>query len=247
MFIFAAFDCKTNMIRISFTIAVLCLNFMGLTEDKTSSGNHKDISLGNGVFGLYSEVFQLGPKPSFEAFQVAYEGFVFLTDNKIVDNPHFLSIVDFSMASSQKRYWLVDLEKKQVLFNTFIAHGKNTGIEKAERFSNRKNSNMSSLGFYLTKETYLGKHGYSLRLDGLEKGINSNARDRAIVIHQADYVSQEYIENNGRLGRSFGCPALPMEYNQAIIDLIKGKSVFFIYYPSENYFKNSEILDALNS
>ena len=123
-----------------------------------------------------------------------------------------------------------------------VAHGKNSGWEIPKSFSNQSNSYKSSLGFYLTAETYTGKHGLSLRLDGMEKGINDNARKRHIVIHSADYVSYEFTKKIGRLGRSFGCPSLPAKNYNKVIDLIKDKSVIFIYSPQPDYLTKSELL-----
>lgn len=150
-----------------------------------------------------------------------------------------ISIVDFSKPSTEKRFYVIDLKKKKVLFHTWVAHGKHTGKNYARRFSNIEGSKQSSLGFYLTSNPYKGKHGYSLRLNGREKGINHLARQRAIVIHAADYVSPEFIAEHGRLGRSWGCPALPKEVSTAIIKTIKRGSCLFIYANNRQYFRQS--------
>ncbi len=168
--------------------------------------------------------------PKIESFTKALQAFNKLQENgKIKKN--ILTLVDFSLSSKENRLWVIDLNKNLILFQSLVAHGKNSGNEFAEKFSNKGESHQSSLGLYLTGETYMGKHGYSLRLDGQEKGINSNARDRAIVIHGADYVSENFIKQHGRLGRSFGCPSLPSEVSKEIIDLIKDKSCLYVYYP----------------
>jgi hypothetical protein len=146
------------------------------------------------------------------------------------------------MSSNAKRLWVIDLTTNKILYNSLVAHGRNTGDEYAKNFSNAPESYQSSLGFYATGEIYSGKHGRSLRLDGLEKGINSNARDRAVVIHGANYVSNSFIQNNKRLGRSLGCPALPMDLSNEIIQTIKDKSCLFIYYPSKAYKQTSKLL-----
>jgi hypothetical protein len=125
---------------------------------------------------------------------------------------------------------------------SLVAHGKNSGVNYAESYSNQRYSNKSSLGFYVTGETYTGKHGYSLRLKGLESGINDNAYKRAIVIHPAKYVSREFINKFGRLGRSYGCPAIPLENHGEIINMIKGKTCLFIYYPDSFYLSTSSYL-----
>jgi hypothetical protein len=135
------------------------------------------------------------------------------------------------------------MDKNEILFHSLVAHGRNTGDEFANEFSNVTDSNKSSVGFYATGELYNGKHGLSMRLDGLQKGLNDNARQRAVVVHGADYVSESFIKQNKRLGRSQGCPALPVEMNNKIISIIKDKSCLFIYHPS----KNQEILEKLPS
>lgn len=155
------------------------------------------------------------------------------------NNENLLTIIDFTKASTEKRLFVIDLESRQLLFHTLVAHGKNTGFDIAERFSNTSQSLQSSLGFFTTAEPYFGKHGISLRLDGLEKGINDNARARAIVIHGATYVSEGFIDDFGRLGRSWGCPALPVDLAQEIIDLIKDGSCLYIYSDDENYLESS--------
>ena len=179
---------------------------------------------------------------SFEAFQQAYIGFKKLQLQNKLNNSNLLTIIDFTKPSTQKRLYIIDISEKKLIERSLVAHGRNSGSLNANSFSNTPQSYQSSLGFYLTAETYYGKHGYSLRLDGLEKNINDNARDRAIVIHGADYVSESFIEKYGRLGRSFGCPALPKAKSKAIIDVIKNKSCLFIYSASETYAAQSNYL-----
>ncbi len=180
--------------------------------------------------------------PSFECFDIAMNGFNVLKEKGLIQK-NIITLVDFSLSSTAKRLWVIDLDKNEVLFQTLVAHGRNTGEEFAGEFSNTPESNKSSVGFYATGEVYNGKHGMSLRLDGLEKGLNDNARERAVVIHGAEYVSESFIRQNKRLGRSQGCPALPVAMNDKIISVIKNKSCLFIYHPS----KNEEILDKLPS
>jgi hypothetical protein len=169
--------------------------------------------------------------PSFESFSLALEGFQLLKEKGIVKK-NILTIVDFSLASTAKRLWVIDLDQNKVLFQTLVAHGRNTGEDFAQVFSNKAESFQSSLGFYATAEVYNGKHGLSLKLDGLQKGLNDKARERAVVIHGADYVSESFIKQNKRLGRSQGCPAVPVEMNEKIISVIKDKSCLFIYHPT---------------
>lgn len=166
------------------------------------------------------------------AFNLALNGYYDLKFKGLLNNDTLLTIVDFSKVSSQNRLFILDLKNKELVKSTLVAHGTQTGVEMAEDFSNRRYSNKSSLGVYITNETYFGKHGYSLRIDGLSKGLNDNARKRAVVIHGADYVSQDFISRNGRLGRSFGCPAVPMDESKEIIDLIKEGTCLYIYHPT---------------
>ena len=179
---------------------------------------------------------------SFEAFDLAFRGWNEVKDSiGLIHN--VISVIDFSQPSTNKRFYLIDLGTRQVVYQDYVAHGKNTGNLMARKFSNTPHSNQSSLGFYKTGETYHGKHGLSLRLDGLEKGINDKARQRAIVIHSAKYAEESFIRKYGRLGRSFGCPALPAQNYDEIIDLIKGGTLLFIYFPESGYLDKSSILN----
>ena len=181
-------------------------------------------------------------RPNFECFNTALNGFHLLKEKGLVAK-NILTLVDFSLSSNTKRLWVIDLESNKILFHTLVAHGRNTGEEFANEFSNQAESFKSSIGFYATGEIYNGKHGLSLKLDGLEKGLNDKARERQVVVHGADYVSESFIRLNKRLGRSQGCPALPVEMNEKIINVIKDKSCLFIYHPS----KNEEIISKLIS
>jgi hypothetical protein len=181
--------------------------------------------------------------PSHDIFTLAIRGYEKLKKSGI--RKDILSIIDFSIPSTEKRLWIIDIENKKVLFHELVAHGRNTGDNVAGKFSNIPNSNMSSLGFYLTGETYTGKHGLSLYLDGMDSEFNNNARSRAIVIHGADYVSEDFIKTYGRLGRSFGCPALSTGSYKTIIETISDGSCLFIYYPDDEYLKKSMVLNQL--
>lgn len=178
-----------------------------------------------------------------QVFDYSLKGFQKMVDAGKVMNKRIISIVDFSQPSANKRLYIIDLEKKEVLFNTYVAHGKNSGQEMATAFSNTPSSNKSSLGFYLTSHTYNGKNGFSLQLEGQEKGINDNALARGIVMHSADYVNESYIQSQGWIGRSQGCPAVMPALNKPIVETIKEGSCFFIYYPDETYLKRSSILN----
>ncbi|RYY21933.1 MAG: murein L,D-transpeptidase catalytic domain family protein [Sphingobacteriaceae bacterium] len=164
-----------------------------------------------------------------DVFAKAVTGFYNLKLTKNINrDKSILTIVDFSQSSCNKRMWIVDLQNATLLLNTWVAHGQGSGEDLACQFSNTDSSHQSSLGFYLTGEIYNGKHGRSLRLDGMDANYNSNARSRDIVVHAADYVGQDVINSTGRLGRSFGCPAVSPELAPQIIDLIKDKTVLFI-------------------
>jgi hypothetical protein len=152
---------------------------------------------------------------------------------QIAPSRQVLTIIDFERSSSQKRLWVIDLKKQTVLFHSLVAHGRNTGEDMARTFSNREGSEMSSLGFYTTGSTYQGKHGLSLKLHGHDPGYNTNAASRAVVVHGADYVSEQFVRQHGRLGRSQGCPALPVQQSSAIIRAIQGGTVIYAHGPSQ--------------
>jgi hypothetical protein len=177
--------------------------------------------------------------PSLEAIAFAMEGWEKLENQ--LEKP-LLTVIDFTLPSTEKRLWVIDLTSKEIVLNSVVAHGRNSGELTADKFSNMPESYQSSLGFYKTAETYQGKHGYSLRLDGLEKGFNDQARARAIVIHGADYAREEFAKLTGRLGRSLGCPALPTELSAKVIDLIKNGSLIFIYGKDQNYLSKSSLI-----
>lgn len=180
-----------------------------------------------------------------EVFAKAFLGFQQLKKaGKLPENSHLLTICDFSLSSTKKRLWVIDLENKKVLFNSLVAHGKNTGEEFATKFSNTESSYQSSLGFYVTETTYNGSNGYSLKLLGMDAGYNDAALQRAIVMHGADYVSEDFIKSQKRIGRSWGCPAVPRALTEPIINTIKGKNCLFIYYPDQQYLSESEWLKS---
>ncbi|WP_338226342.1 murein L,D-transpeptidase catalytic domain family protein [Algoriphagus confluentis] len=177
--------------------------------------------------------------PSIYALDFALDGYETL-ENTL--DKQILTLIDFSLPSTERRLWIIDLVEEEIVLNTVVAHGRNSGNLMAEKFSNRPESYQSSLGFYKTGETYIGKHGYSLRLDGLEEGFNDQARSRAIVIHGADYAREEFAKVSGRLGRSLGCPAVPSELSKEVIDLIKDGSLLFIFADQEEYLQQSAFI-----
>lgn len=173
---------------------------------------------------------------SFDVFSKAYTGYLNLkAENMVNEKASVLSIADFSISSKLKRLWIIDVEENKLLLNTWVSHGRGSGADMATSFSNTVNSHQSSLGFYVTGEVYYGKHGRSLRLDGMDNGFNSKARERAIVIHGAKYVSAHAIKNLNRLGLSHGCPAVPLELSNTIIDLVKDKTVLYVHANQSNY------------
>lgn len=171
--------------------------------------------------------------PRLEIFKETLSGYWILKEKGLI-HKDILTVIDFTLSSNTKRLWVIDLKTNIVLFHSLVSHGMNSGDEFAYSFSNTVNSLKSSLGFYTTGEIYNGKHGISLRLDGLEKGVNDKARTRGIVIHSADYVSDSFARENKRLGRSSGCPALPTAVTKEIINTIKDKTCLFIYHSSRN-------------
>jgi len=224
---------------------LLLMSFTNLPNNTNSKKNSavaeaKSVSKNASIYNqIDANSFAL---PNFECFSAALDGFHLLKEKGLVQK-NILTLVDFSLSSNNKRLWVIDLDKNIILFQTLVAHGRNTGEEFANEFSNQAESFKSSIGFYATGEIYNGKHGLSLKLDGLEKGLNDRARERAVVIHGADYVSESFIRQNKRLGRSQGCPAIPVEMNEKIINVIKDKSCLFIYHPS----KLEEVMSKLNS
>lgn len=183
---------------------------------------------------------------SYQVFKYAMTGYFNLRQQGKLNDKKLISIIDFTKKSSLKRFYTIDLEALAVKFFTYVSHGKNTGDDEAKSFSNVVHSNQSSLGFYITGETYVGSKGYSLKLDGMEKGYNDRMRERAVVIHNAEYVSEAWIKKYGRLGRSQGCPALPVALGKKIIDVVKNKTMVFAYFNDEQYLQTSSILDASN-
>lgn len=192
----------------------------GLTYDQLSGSKNQ----------LDPQVFDLGVK----AYTCA--------NKRGLESKPVLTIIDYSKPSSQPRMWIIDLAHKKVKYEELVAHGKNSGELVPTHFSNSVNSLESSIGVYKTAYTYYGKDGYSLRLQGLEKGYNSNAMSRAVVIHGADYVSQDMIHKYGEIGRSWGCPAVSENMLKPTINTIKGGTLVFAYYPDRSWLKQSSFL-----
>ncbi len=174
-----------------------------------------------------------------QAIRLAIIGYEKLKMLGKLTNLKYLTIADFSKPSSMERLYVIDMELQKVVLKTLVAHGRNSGTLFAKQFSNKSASYQSSLGFYITGRPYSGKHGTSLALNGIEQGINDKANQRAIVIHGADYVSQDFIQRQGYIGRSQGCPAVPNSQVKGIIKAIEGASCLFVYAPNSNYLSHS--------
>lgn len=177
-----------------------------------------------------------------QAFEFAWKGYQKLRAKGMLAKEGILSICDFSQSSRNKRLYVIDLVSMRVLINTYVAHGRNTGGEFAKSFSNNPNSHKSSLGFYVTRSTYSGAHGLSLKIDGVERGFNDKALKRNIVVHGSEYVGSSFIDRNPFSGRSYGCPAVPDNESAEVINSIKDGSCLFIYYPNKTYISKSQLL-----
>jgi hypothetical protein len=223
-------------------VMALCLVFLlipkiypsnvGVSKTSTISSNDVYVAVSLEGTGLSREVFDL-----------AIKGLRKLESEGQLKNPNIVTIADYSQSSNKKRLYVIDLKNQQLLFNTYVAHGKNTGEEFAKSFSNQEGSLKSSLGFYVTEQTIIGSHtGFALMINGVEKGINDNAVKREIIIHSADYATENFIRQFGRLGRSYGCPVLPPDLIKPIVETIKDGTCLFIYNPDSNYLCASALL-----
>jgi hypothetical protein len=193
---------------------------------------------------LYDELELSSLGLSKQAFEYAYKGYQKLASKNRLDNSSVLTICDLSQPSSNKRLYILDLFDNKVLMTSYVAHGRRSGVSYATRFSNSVRSYQSSLGFYITGSSYNGQHGLALKLTGIEPGFNNLATRRHIVIHGAAYVSDEYLQSNKFMGRSYGCPAVPKDECSEVINLIKDGTCFFIFHPTKKYLKNSRILNG---
>lgn len=230
-------------ILLIFILATALTSFHSVTvsEVKTNTKNTVAIIENNKseTEQLYEDFgFDITNTLNFQAFEQAIQGFETINP----ENKKIITIIDFTLPSTDKRMFVLDIENKEVLYHTIVSHGRNSGEKYATSFSNKHGSYQSSLGFYSTENTYFGGNGYSLVLNGLEKGINDQAKPRAVVIHGADYCSEAIIKSTGRLGRSYGCPALPREINEKVINTIKNGSLLYIYADNKEYITNSQIL-----
>jgi hypothetical protein len=230
------------LIAILFFSSISPCSLHSETLDLTGAKELAAVEEVNAELVLQEKLKEYFPKINPTALQYALNGYYHMLQKNKIKTEKYITVVDFSKPSTQERLFVIDIERMKVVHSSLVAHGRNSGEIFATDFSNEQESYKSSLGFYLTGETYIGKNGFSLKLDGLENGYNTNARERGVVIHGADYVSYDFIEANGKLGRSQGCPALPMEKYQKIISTIKNGSLFFIYQPNYSYLRNSKLL-----
>ena len=218
-------------ILLSFSLmAILAANITASsTSFATSSANvtSQVQHLGQAAPGLNKQVLKL----ALSAYKKA--------DTRGAVKKHVLTVIDYSLPSSKQRMWIFDLNRERLLYNTYVAHGQNSGANTPNHFSNRSSSKQTSLGAYVTRDTYMGSNGYSLNLQGLEKGFNDNAYNRRVVIHGAWYVEPSFIKQTGHAGRSWGCPAIAKTISKPVINTIKGGSVVFAYYPDRNYLSHS--------
>ena len=179
-----------------------------------------------------------------DVFEMALDAASCAVRTGAVSAPETLTVIDYSKPSSERRLWVFDLKAKELVYEELVAHGQGSGANMATQFSNEDESHQTSLGLFVTRDTYVGKNGYSLRLDGLDRGVNDRARDRAIVMHGAPYVSEQFVKANGRLGRSWGCPAISAVVAKQMIDRVKGGGLVFAYYPDAKLLKTSRYLGS---
>jgi hypothetical protein len=234
---------------------LIALFALGILSSNTKGGGTKETSVSKlsltqreAKFNYYAQsIYECIGDSSIneEAFNYALKGHYALKNAGKLKNENELVLIDFTKSSADKRFFIIDLEDETILYKKRVAHGKKSGEVYPTKFSNISESHMSSIGFYVTGNTYNGKYDNSLVIQGQEY-TNSKAEQRGVVIHSADYVTEKYLERNGRLGRSYGCPALPHEDYAEIIDVIKEGTTLFIYYEDKKYLSSSKLLKAEN-
>ena len=214
------------------------------TDNRNVRNKARKALLAEEASELYDQIELKDAGLSKKAFECAFMGYNYLVVHHLLNNENILTICDFSQSSRNKRFYVIDLAEKSLLINTYVAHGRKTGGEFANSFSNRLNSHKSSLGFYITGQEYTGDNGISLKIHGVEKGFNDKAEKRGVVIHGSDYVGGDFLNMNKFCGRSFGCPAVPSNEIEEVIENIKDGSCLFIYHPTKKYLKKSRILNS---
>lgn len=235
--------------RYLFLVLIFILStFLYFSNAQTGLSKERQLALKKAELNikeLYSELNAAQYDLSFTAFRYAYIGYQTMKKQHRLNNKELFSIIDFTKDCNSKRFYTIDLEKMKIVYYTYVAHGKKSGERMATSFSDAVESNKSSIGFYITGNTYNGGNGYSLILHGDEKGYNSNLAKRSVVVHAADYANEDYIARNGRMGRSLGCPALPENIYKQVIETIKEKTMIFAYYNDAKYLKTSKYLNVL--
>jgi len=213
------------------------------TEEIPAASANGNTSLEMASNALYDSLKLQDLGLSKEAMLYAYKGYQYLLNKGVLVKDNIITVCDFSQSSRKKRMYVIDVKHFKVLMNTYVAHGRNSGVDLATKFSNQPESLESSLGFYITKGTYTGKHGLSLKIDGLERGWNDKAEERAVVVHGADYIGENRV-HAAYMGRSFGCPAVPQKEVAKLIDIIKNGTCLFIFHPTSSYLHESKILNG---
>ena len=223
-----------------FYLVLVASSYKVVSADETLTTNN-ETSVENYISTLYNGIdFTKSERLPYEVFNKAYRGYLNLRNaGKLNTDKEIISVCDFNLPSTENRLWIIDLAAKKVLFNTLVAHGEGSGEDYANSFSNKFDSHQSSLGFYVTGDTYDGEHGISLYLAGMDGGFNDAAYDRGIVVHGADYVCNKFVCTHQRLGRSWGCPAVPAKLSLPIINTIQNGTCLFIYYPDPSYLSSS--------
>ena len=228
-------------VLVAFVLPVSVLRAGGPVKTKSSA---KAVAFAAEATALYQQFELQETGLNKKAFEYALKGYYYLLEHHWLNKTNIISICDLSQSSRNKRLYVLDLDQKKVLVNTYVAHGRNSGTEFASTFSNNPSSHKSSLGFYITQGTYYGNNGLSLKIRGMERGFNDRAGGRNIVVHGSQYVGPDFLDMNQFCGRSYGCPAVPADEVETIIDLIKEGSVLFIYHPTKKYIARSKILNS---
>jgi len=231
-------------VLVAFVLPVSVLRAGNPVAAKSNKSASKAAAFAEEVSNLYTQIDLKQAGLTKKAFEYALKGYYYLLDHHWLNKTNILSICDLSQSSRNRRLYVVDLEQKKVLINTYVAHGHNSGKEFANSFSNNPSSHKTSLGFYVTQGTYYGNNGLSLKVRGMERGFNDRAGGRNIVVHGSEYVGPDFLQMNKFCGRSYGCPAVPADESENIIDLIKEGSCLFIYHPTKKYISRSKILNS---
>ena len=217
---------------------ILTYLFMLLFAGNFSSGSKSFAKNNFDVNAETRHLSQVAPKLNRNVLKLALTAYKNAAISGAVKKP-ILTVIDYSLSSAKQRMWIFDLSREKLLYNTYVAHGKNSGSDVPSHFSNQSSSKATSLGTFVTKNTYFGSNGYSLNLQGLEKGFNDNAYNRRVVVHGACYVEPAYIKLAGHAGRSWGCPSIAKTLALPVINAIKGGSVLFAYYPDRKYLSHT--------